>query len=159
MAQKQELWQQLGYDSFRDWRLADAKQRRATARKENRSPSCADSDQQPGCNPQINILLDWFESHDLDPYPSPKEKAALAKQVGMNVKQVEKCAPPCPIRHSVQLSPRTVTHSCACVPARPRDPQGSQIAGSAIGAIYPTDARARSGRVCACVAELLSVQS
>ena len=38
MAQKQELWQQLGYDSFRDWRLADAKQRRATARKESRLP-------------------------------------------------------------------------------------------------------------------------
>ena len=119
MAQKQELWQQLGYDSFRDWRLADAKQRRATARKENRSPSCADSDQQPGCNPQINILLDWFESHDDDPYPAPEEKAALAKQVGMNVKPVETCAPPCPIRHSVQLSPRTVTiHVPASLPAR-----------------------------------------
>ena len=72
MAQKQELWQQLGYDSFRDWRLADAKQRRATARKENRSPSCADSDQQPGnttiCRTIVSDL--WFGRTQISPAAS-----------------------------------------------------------------------------------------
>lgn len=38
---------------------------------------------------QTEILRQWFDDHAADPYPTPNEKAVLAKRVGMEVRQVE----------------------------------------------------------------------
>ena len=41
---------------------------------------------------QLSILQRWFNDHVDDPYPNPDEKAALARKVGMEVRQIEHCA-------------------------------------------------------------------
>ena len=38
---------------------------------------------------QLSILKKWVDEHASEPYPSPEEKAELAEQVGMEVKQIE----------------------------------------------------------------------
>ena len=42
---------------------------------------------------QLSILRNWFDEHKDDPYPTPEEKIWLASQVGMQVRQIEHCAP------------------------------------------------------------------
>jgi len=38
---------------------------------------------------QTSVLLNWFEQHKVDPYPSTQEKIELGKMTGMDVKQIE----------------------------------------------------------------------
>ena len=38
---------------------------------------------------QLSILKKWVDEHASEPYPSPEEKAELAEQVGMEVRQIE----------------------------------------------------------------------
>ena len=35
----------------------------------------------------------WFSKHELDPYPNGEEKLALARAAGLELRQVEHCAP------------------------------------------------------------------
>lgn len=41
---------------------------------------------------QTSVLQQWFDDHTNEPYPSQREKIELARQAGMEVKQVEHCA-------------------------------------------------------------------
>ena len=38
---------------------------------------------------QLGVLRRWFDAHAHDPYPTPVEKTTLAKQCGMEVRQIE----------------------------------------------------------------------
>lgn len=41
---------------------------------------------------QLNVLRNWFDAHKDDPYPTPEEKVYLARQVNMQIRQIEHCA-------------------------------------------------------------------
>ena len=40
---------------------------------------------------QKSVLMEWFDQHKADPYPSTEEKELLAQQSELDVKQVEHC--------------------------------------------------------------------
>ena len=111
---KAELWRQLGYDSFREWRLAVEKQRHDAAKAARidgtsvptgaapspaavpaaPAPEAPTRKRRPNHSPsKTDVLLAWFDEHVVDPYPSPKAKRALASNAGLDVMQVETCAP------------------------------------------------------------------
>ena len=77
----------------------------ARKRRPNHSPSKTD------------VLLVWFDEHVRDPYPSPKAKRALASNAGLDVMQVETCAP----LPSARAPPaRARAPRCTSLPARHR---------------------------------------
>ena len=107
-----ELWRQLGYASFREWILAAEKRRRDAAKAAPISgsvpngaapPPAAATASAPEAPPRkrrsnhppskTDVLLVWFDEHYEDPYPSPEKKRALARYAGLDVMQVETCAP------------------------------------------------------------------
>jgi len=55
----------------------DNRRKRAPARRRNHRSD------------QLRTLRRWFDDHMDDPYPTPREKAILAIEVGMEVKQIE----------------------------------------------------------------------
>ena len=74
-------------------------------RRPNHSPSKTD------------VLLAWFDEHVVDPYPSPKAKRALASNAGLDVMQVQTCAP----LPSARAPPaRARAPRCTSLPARHR---------------------------------------
>ena len=157
---KAELWRQLGYGSFRDWRLAKDKQRRdaAKAARINGSvpngaapspaavptapaPEAPTRKRRPNHSPsKTDVLLAWFDEHVEDPYPSPNAKRALASNAGLDVAQVETCAP----LPSARASPARARAPHALTRAPPRAAQGSRIEGSADGDTSTTTRRQRT---------------
>ena len=112
---KAEQWRQLGYGTFREWRLAVEKQRHDAAKAARidgtsvptgaapspaaavpaaPAPEAPTRKRRPNHSPsKTDVLLAWFDEHVVDPYPSPKEKGVLASNAGLEVPQLEKCAP------------------------------------------------------------------
>ena len=136
---KAELWRQLGYGSFREWRLAVEKQRHDAAKAARidgtsvptgaapspaaavpaaPAPEAPTRKRRPNHSPsKTDVLLAWFDEHVVDPYPSPKAKRALASNAGLDVMQVETCAP----LPSARAPPaRARAPRCTSLPARHR---------------------------------------
>ena len=143
---KAELWRQLGYDSFREWRLAVEKQRHDAAKAARidgtsvptgaapspaavpaaPAPEAPTRKRRPNHSPsKTDVLLAWFDEHVVDPYPSPKEKGVLASNAGLDVMQVETCAPLPSAR-----APPSRPCACSSMHVPPRATQGSRIEGS-----------------------------
>ena len=135
---KAELWRQLGYGSFREWRLAVEKQRHDAAKAARidgtsvptgaapspaavpaaPAPEAPTRKRRPNHSPsKTDVLLVWFDEHVQDPYPSPKAKRALASNAGLDVMQVETCTP----LPSGRAPPsRARAPRCTSLPARHR---------------------------------------
>ena len=56
---------------------------------------------------QLRTLRRWFDQHMDDPYPNPREKSMLAREAGMEIKQIEHCTQP--------LADRPVPSACVTV--------------------------------------------
>jgi len=38
---------------------------------------------------KLSVLVEWFDAHSDEPYPTPEEKSVLSKQTGMAIRQIE----------------------------------------------------------------------